>query len=629
MSRYGVRFATFLAIILCLTLPGISQVSRPQPQASQSEKANPSEPAATFQATTRMVTIEVVAKHGQGRHATGLKASDFQVFEGIPSRGKEKHEQKIAAFREVRVAELARHAVSEAQVPAGVYTNVVTLQKDPVPPTILLVDGLNTELKHQAQLHVQMLRMLRSLPSDVPVAVFLFGYRLRMIQDFTTDPSLLQAALQKAVSTAGAGVARVDPRDDPDALSAQFEKINDAPGGTVETPPRMGTLEQEVKLIPQWVVDAVKRFEQDVYASSMDMRAQQTIDALVALGRHVAGYPGRKNLLWISTSFPIYLSPLIDDSGKPITEFTGLESAGIRNYGPRLQLLANVLSEAKVAVYPMNPAGVQAPTLFDAATRVRDSSGRGTGDSLRRDTMMRGNEQDTMQILAEGTGGRVCAGTNDLGECIRKAVDDSSTFYEIAYYPDSGNWNGEYRKIIVKTREPGLHLAYRQGYFAKPEGADSRKDPKGELQQAACEDYLNATSIPFSAKTLPPDSPEQLKFHLTIDSSALTLTPTSDGSHDLHIAVAVCTFDLKGSPFLFMSDAIQRKFEESEYLSLTKHGLPHIVAVPGPKSPALRLVIRDIPSGRMGSVYVKVDDSVAATPAPAAGNSAQQSPTAH
>jgi len=628
MSRLRIHFVGNLFLIFCLTRPGISQVSQQQAQPSQGERNSLSEPAAAFQAITRMVTIEVVAKDGQGRHASGLKASDFQVFEQSPSRGKEKHEQKIAAFQEVRVAELASQTSSETQVPEGVHTNLVTLQKNPVPPTILLVDGLNTDLKYQAQVHVQMVRMLRSLPRDVPVAVYLFGHHLRMLQDFTTDPSLLQAALEKASTAAGVGVARLDPRDDPDTLSAEFEKMNDASETTVVTVPRFGYVREDPKPIPQWVVDAVKRFEQEVYASSMDMRVQQTIEALVSLGRHVAGYPGRKNLLWISTSFPIYLSPLIDDSGKPITEITGLNDTGLRNYWPQLQMLTSVLSEAKVAVYPINPAGVQVPALFEAVNRVRDYSGRKTGESLQRETVMRANEQDTMQAIAEGTGGKICTGNNDLADCVRRAVDDSSTYYEIAYYPDSRNWNGEYRKIIVKTREPGLHLAYRQGYFARPEGGDNPKDQRAALQQAACEDYLSATSISFSAKNLPPDSPERLKFYLTINSSALTFTPTSDGSREMDIVVAVCTFDQIGWPFQFMSDTIRRKFDEREYQSLTAHGLPHIVSVPGPKPAALRLLIKDIPSGRLGSVHIRAEDSVPVPGSVPEANTAEQ-PTAH
>lgn len=597
MCRQGIHLVSVLLIILRLTPPGISQTSQPQAQPSQLPTNNSSEPVATFQASTRMVTLEVVARDGHGRHATGLKASDFRVFEQTPAREKEKHEQKIAAFREVTVADLAKQAGSATQIPAGVHTNLVTLQKNPVPPTILLVDGLNTQLEYQAQVHIQMLRMLRSLPANVPVAVFLFGHRLQMLQDFTSDPSLLQAALEKAISVAATGVARIDPRDDSDQVSAQVQNLAPKPGGTAA----QDAIAAEVAALAQIAL----KFDLRQYAAQMDMRVNETSEALVSLARHVAGYPGRKNLLWISTSFPISLDPLKYD--------IFFKDVGQRNYWVQMQRVAAALSEAKVVVYPINPAGVRTPALYEAANRPSDTSGQGTADALGRETILRAGEQDTMQVLAEGTGGKVCTGDNDLGDCVRKAVDDSGTFYEIAYYPDSQNWNGEYRKITLKSQRPGLHLAYRQGYFARQEAGDNPKEQKSELEQAACEDYLNATSIFFAAKSLPPDSPEKLKFYLMVNTAALTLIPTSDGGRNLNIVVAVCTFDKKGSPLQLMSEPVNRKLSASEYQSLTAvGGLSHVVTIPGPKPVSLRLLIKDIPSGRLGSVQIKVEDSVAA-----------------
>jgi hypothetical protein len=214
--------------------------------------------------------------------------------------------------------------------------------------------------------------------------------------------------------------------------------------------------------------------------------------------------------------------------------------------------------------------------------------------------------------------------TNDLGDCIRKAVDDSSSFYEIAYYPDSENWNGEYRRVSVVVRQPGVHLAYRQGYFARPEGNENSKDQKAELQQAACEDYLNATAISLTAKSMPPDSPEKLKFYLRINESRLTLTPTLDGGRELNLAVAVCTLDQVGWPFQFMSDMIRRNFNAKEYQSLSANGLPHIISIPGPKPAAIRILVEDIPSGRIGSVYIKVDDTLAVPSAAATEKGMQQ-----
>jgi VWFA-related protein len=554
---------------------GISAQPQSTPPASDQ-----TEPAATLQTFSRMVTLEVVVKDSKGNHIKGLKAGDFKVFEQAASRSKEKHEQKIASFREVNIADLAKQNADPVQPRPGVYSNAVTLAKDPAPPTILLVDGLNTDVQYQAQVHVQMLQMLRQLPPDIPVAVFLLGNRLVMLQSFTTDPSLLQEALRKAMSTKGKGEAGVDPRDDANSTGNELAASAH---------------------VPAEMVAAARALDQSVYAGSMDMRVNRTIDALESIARNLAGYPGRKNLLWLSTAFPIVLNP------------QGASYQGYRNYWDRLQDLKRALSDAKISVYPINVAGVQAPDFFTAGATPAGTSGRRVASTVGREITMQTSQQDTTQEIAEGTGGQVCTGDNDLADCVRKAVDDSSDYYELAYYPDSPDWNGEYRKVIISAEHRGAQLAYREGYFALAEGSGNPSNRANALQ-SACEDVLNATAVAFRASSLPPDSPEQLKFSLSIDASALTLAPTSDGGREADLSVAVCTFDANGSPLKLMSYPVAIKLDAKKYGALAAtRSLSGSIFVPGPKPAAVRLLVMDVASGGLGSIYIKTDDLGAAS----------------
>jgi len=564
-----------------------------QAQARKSEQPSGSpsaEPVPTFRVTSRIVTLEVIAKDHHCQAVPGLKASDFQVFEQELGWRKEKREQKVAFFLEVDKQVLAQTDKSKVQVPEGIFTNLLSLQKNPVPPTILLVDGLNTELSAQMQVHAQMVKILNSLPSDVPVAVYLMGRGVKVLQGFTTDPTLLKTALSKAAMPSSVVASTVDPRDDPDSLS---------------------TLMGDMPQISQSTLAAIQSFEQEQYASSMDWRVRATVEALISVARHVAGYPGRKNLLWISSSFPIVLN----------ADASTFDS--FRTYQDDMRKLAAVLADAKVAVYPIDPAGVSTSRYMQAGSRNRSNA----RDALARESQLRFTQQATMDELAQQTGGSVCVNDNDLGDCVKRAIDDSSAFYEIAYYPDSQDWSRDFRKIIVKTNRPGVHLAYRQGYFT---GEENNKDPKkqdSELLQAACEDYLNATSILFAAKSLPPDSPENLKFYLAIDPTSLTFVPTQDGGEDLKINVAVCTFDKAGKPLHLMRDPIDRTFSAKEYNTLVAlKGLPHIVSIPGPKPAAVRLLVKDLASGRVGSINVRVESLE--HPPSAEPQSAAQNPTA-
>ena len=599
MPRIAVRLISALVSIGCVALPAQNPALKPVSQQSQTK---PESPSLTLHSYSRMVTLEVVVKDSKGSHVTGLKPDDFQVFEQS-SKSKTKHEQKIASFREVSMADLAVHdAGVTAQIPSGIYTNVVESLKEPIPPTIILVDGLNTDPQYQAQVHIRMLKMLQQIPTDVPVAVFLLGARLQLMQDFTSDPKLLQAALHNLTTPAGVGLATVDPRDDRYSLSVQ---------------------EENTGLFPPDVVEAAVEFDQKTFAADMDTRVNRTIEALLAIGRHVAGYPGRKNLLWLSTAFPVALSP-IGDIAMPGQTWTGMydTNAGKRDYSMQLERLNTALSDARVAVYPVNIGGAETLSLFDAGTNPAHFDGVYIQDAARRDALMRSDEQETMHTVADGTGGAVCLGDNDLADCIHKAVDDSSKFYEIAYYPDAKDWNGEYRRITLDTKVKGLHLEYRQGYFANPEGSDA--DSKDDLQRAACEGPLDATAIFLAAKSLPPDPKETIKFYLMINPAALTFTATGNGNREVNLRVGVCTFDETGKPLHYMSDGLDQKLTAKEFQELTQSGLPHVVAVAGPKPAAVRLAVMDEASGKVGSVFVKTEGPV--TAAAASSNSDQISP---
>jgi hypothetical protein len=282
--------------------------------------------------------------------------------------------------------------------------------------------------------------------------------------------------------------------------------------------------------------------------------------------------------------------------------------AGRRDYMPQVKKLNAGLSDAKVAVYPINISGVRAMHIYEAETVPPNTPDPALylADAARREVQMRGFEQETMITVAEGTGGKVCDGNNDLADCVHMAVDDSSNFYEIAYYPDSPNWNGAYHKILLKAPLRAAHLAYRQGYFAIPAERDDVKLQASEMQ-ANCDDTLDATAVPFRAKRLPPDSPDQLKFGLLIDASALTLTGTAD-NREIDVSVAVCTLTRKGRPIKLMSYPIRRLLRPGQTAALDAGGgVTESIFVPGPKPFAVRVLVKDVATGRLGSVYIETN----------------------
>ena len=618
MTRIAIRFVSFVAIALPLCAPGVSQ-EKNQVQTRPAQQ----EPPAVLKVTTRLITVDVVARDRRGNPIRDLQAGDFQVAEQGRSG---KAQQQIASFRLLDrvLAKVADPERVSLQLPAGVYTNLVTTKSLSAPPTILLVDGLNTDAKTQLQVRQKMVRLLASAPSDVPMAVFLLGRNLSLLQSFTTDAKLLRAAAERALTLEATNLQAKDARDDPFSHSSLLEQMagaegqSDIPGGPPAPQPgsQGSTGGGNSNALLAMRALQLQRFEREQYASSMDIRVKLTLDALRVIARHVSGYPGRKNLIWLSSAFPLAITP--DANLTMVAKFSG-----IRNYSDDMTAVASALTDAQIAVYPVDPRGMETQALFDPESRGRLNP-FSEGATLNRESNVRFSSQESMQDLAEQTGGKVCLNNNDLSECVKRAIDDSSSYYELTYYPTDKDWRGEFRKISVKTTRPGVQLSYREGYFARESdatvAAKDAKDTDTHLSQAACNDFLTATTILLEATALPPDQPGQTKYFMVIDPNALSFDAPEGGVRNLQMELATCMFNKRGLPLQYNRQTIHQKFTEAEYEFSRKHGISHTISfVPKPETARVRVLVCDTRTGMIGSVELPHPAQIISTAKPEAG----------
>src|SRR5260370_26210868 len=179
-----------------------------------------------------------------------------------------------------------------------------------------------------------MVRLGASDPTDISLVVFLLGRELRLLQTFTSDAKLLKEAAQRAMSIDGANLQVKDPRDDPFSSTSLMEEMagaegqNDIPGGAPRGSNSAALLAMKAMHLQQ--------FEKERYAESMHIRPRLTLDALKIIARHLRGYPGRKNISWLSPAFPLVIMPA--QNAPLYTSF-----AGIPNYRNELSGVTNPL----------------------------------------------------------------------------------------------------------------------------------------------------------------------------------------------------------------------------------------------------------------------------------------------
>jgi VWFA-related protein len=553
------------------------QQSAPAPQqAQQPAPATQQAPASgsAIRTNTRLITIDVVVTDSHGNVVRGLKSDDFQVTEEHAGS------QKIVKFDFVDASAPLTPPGGPLSAPPApyLYSNLLP-QRMRVPPTVLMMDALNTDIENQSVAHLHMLKLLKTLPPSTPIAVFVLGRSLRVVQSFTTDPALLRAAVDKTLQDPH---NEQNPQDDPDSVSNVALDQN----GDTETPANQ----------------ALEDFEKIEFEAEMSLRVDETTDAMLAIARFLGGYPGRKNLLWFSEAFPNWITPNAD---------FGTDSfAGTAVYTDKIQTAAEALADARIAVYPVDARGLETSKALSASQRPmmnRNKPGGGLPAQVTREDNARTDSQTTMQQIAQGSGGKICINTNDLAGCVQGALDDSSTYYELGYYPENVKWDGRFHKISVKTTEHGAKLRYRSGYIATITSAQTKAAPANILQQA-CRDPLPSTSIAITAETIAPKQgaadASSGRYLLTVSPNALSLAP-GGGSRQLSMQMAICEYDAKGESFQFFLRDMSGPVSEAQYQSWQATGVRGIFDYDAkPEDRRLRFAFLDLPSGAIGSVDV-------------------------
>lgn len=213
---------------------------------------------------------------------------------------------------------------------------------------------------------------------------------------------------------------------------------------------------------------------------------------------------------------------------------------------------------------------------------------------------------------------------NDLSGCVQAALDDSSTYYELGYYPEGIKWDSRFHKITVKTMQRGAKLRYRTGYFATEPGALAQQSPTKLLQQA-CMDPLPSTSISMTAESLVPPrgtADPGARYLLTISPASLSLPPGGP-SRQLSLQMAICEFDPKGNLFDFYPRDLSAPVPEAQYQAWQTSGIRNIFDYAAkPDDRRLRFAVLDVPSGAIGSVDVPAHPKqFGMIPPPAGGSS--------
>ena len=349
------------------------------------DKENNSE--VKFTARSELVLIPTLVTDKKGNHVTGLTKEDFTVLENGA-------EQKISTFEEI-TSDAQR--VSRPHSP-NEFSNSLAGGSSNRRITLLVLDLINTPFMDQAAARRDLLKYLtQSVDQREPTALYtLTRSGIHVVHDFTTDPRVLVAALHKVK---GDTSHMVDSPEETEAITGSA-----SPDGSAGIDP--GEVLTEAQQLQAMMEDAELNFK----SFEQRLAITYTLDGMQQVAQALAGFPGRKSLIWAGGGFPFNVS---DNTMQlaPINRDT------LSDVLPMYEHTWQLLNDAQIALYPVDVKGL-------VVTTPSASIGRPGRNFTRNMSYRQLDTQATLQTFASMTGGRAYFNSNDLVKGFRDAVAD-------------------------------------------------------------------------------------------------------------------------------------------------------------------------------------------------------------
>ncbi len=492
--------------------------------------------------------------------------------------------KKLLSFRmNTRANRPSKKRLRLPPLPPRVFTNRPEFRRPEGPPTILLLDGLNTAIGDQLSSRDYMLRYLQTqLSEGQRTAILALNESLVLLQDFTTDPRLLIAALEKSNS----------------------KKSDELSGGAIH---KLTPLEAQ-SLLPE-MLRMIDQFNQSRAAESTDTRVRITLAALRSIARAASGFPGRKNLIWISSVFPFNLQP-----------GTGEYPEAQRSYGEDIRRTAALLASAQVAVYPVDARGLIVGNVTGGnssqlvQTIQRPDNPQAVEEELANSHDAVLGAHQTMQGLAKETGGLALYNRNDITRAVALSVADGGRYYTLGYYPEAGNWDGKFHRIDVKINREGLKGRHRSGYFAvdatrafASENPQQRGRQAYDELRAALADPLPATEVTFRARIPVPEpaARAQVQIHFLVDAPRISFEEIENGLHHCNLDFMVAAISPDGKLIASDGHTVDARLKPDQFAQANQNGLPFSMQLPlAPGNYSLHLAVRDNRTGLLGTLSI-------------------------
>jgi VWFA-related protein len=503
----------------------------------------------------KVINVDVSAIDASGNAVADLTKDDFEVFE-------DNRPQTITNFTVID------NAVRSAQPRES--TDLQFRRK-----LILLVDNNYIEKRDRnAALDKLDAFIDETFDGTYEWAIGMIGQRLELLQTFTTDKAAIHAAVARVRKAATTAL-----RDDMADRSFVSDSLN-----------QLGSPSDFA---------ASAGFESRERTTRNARSMTNTARGLVDTARAFATSEGKKLIVLltgamdINTTFGAY-----DRGADRELQDTKIAIAKLIDFAVREANAANTSIHVLNAA-PHTMAAVQHDVQNQSSGLGRAAVNQaGIGFTASADTA----DVSTPFRLAAGTGGLYLA-SNEVRDSY-KAVNAASSRYYLLGYTPSHDDDGQYHRITVKVKRPGLRLSHRQGYVDL--SADERLEQLLRLRVSLLQPAA-AVPVTVNLGTTPAtDGKPVLSILAAMPMSKVTLLQ-SQGRYSGRVHVYLSIFDGKGKNVGFHHKTQDLAFTEEQRARAIADAFRYRmnVRLPGGEF-TIALTLRDDLSQEIGTAVQKV-----------------------
>lgn len=404
------------------------------PFAAAQSGAQDTTPRLVENVEVNVINVDVIVTDRKGKVITGLKASDFEIFEnGV--RKPVSNFYEVSGGKATLSAEATTPSATTPVTTAPASAAAEDLSENTRRRIILYIDNLSLAVFNRNRVFKQMKDFVREVmrPGDETM-IATFNRSMKVRVPFTRDIGTINSTLDVLAGESAMGTSNYSERKSVESRISEaksYEEANAAARG---------------------------------YASSVHHDLRQSVASINGLVTTLAGVEGKKVLVLTSEGFPIQpgreMFQYIDEIARSKNwSFSSSLLEGMSfNSTTLVESVARTANANGVTVYTIHAGGLQGGNEMSA------ENARMTPANVSQAALT--NTTESMRLIADMTGGTSTTQTNNFASAFQRIKSDLESYYSLGYRAGTERVDRQ-RYLQVKTTNKQYIARSRQTFVEK------------------------------------------------------------------------------------------------------------------------------------------------------------------